>query len=243
MRIKKGVVIADFHHPYEDKKIVKLYVDFLNTFKPDELVINGDFLNYAAYNRHGKRKNEVPNERISEDHTSAIITLDKLPLGKIKHKVWLDGNHEINQDDYFMEFPDYYDDAIHRYNKLKLIKRGFKEILPYKKSYKSGKLHFTHGWRAGVNAVRDHLIKDYKASFVMGHIHKSDTATSTNIEENIMQGYAIGCSSQLDFRYSRHPTSNHGFGVYYMLPNGNFQFYNIVIINYKFIFEGQVWGI
>lgn len=241
MKLKKGIVISDFHHPYEDKKIVNLYAKFIDSFKPDELIINGDFLNYAAYNRHGKRKNEVPNESIGIDHTSAIITLDKLHLEKIKNKVWIDGNHEINQDDYFMEFPDTYDESIHRYNKLQLKKRGFKHIVPYKKAYKSGKLYFTHGFRAGVNAVRDHLIKDYKTSFVMGHIHKSDTATSTNIEENIMQGYAIGCSSKLDFRYAYHLTSNHGLGIYYMLPNGNFQFYNIVIIDYRFVFEGQVW--
>ena len=235
-------MFSDFHCPYQDKRIIPLYDSFLKEFKPDELVLNGDFLNYAAYSRHGKRKNEVPDERIAQDHIEAIITLDKLLHNKkIKNLVWIDGNHEIMQDDYFMEFPDFFDRSVHRYEKMQLKKRGFKHIIPYKKAYKSGKLFFTHGTRSGVNAVRQALVTDYKANFVMGHIHRSDTATSKNIEDNIMQGYSTGCSCKLDFRYSMSGGQNHGLGVYYVLPNGNFQFYNIVIIDYKFMFEGQLW--
>jgi len=243
LKIYKGIVLADFHCPYQDKKLVSLYRKFIDEFKPDEIVLNGDVLNYASYSRHGKRDNETANENIGVDHTEAIITLDTLFGGfNIKNKIWIDGNHDENQDKFFTEFPDQYDEAIHRYNKLQLRKRGFKVILPYLKSYKSGKLNFTHGFRSGVNAVRTHLEKDYKANFVMGHIHRSDIATSYNIEENCIQGYSIGCSTKLDFKYARAKGSNHGFGIYYVLPNGNFQFYNMMIIGYKFIFEGQVWS-
>ncbi len=241
--IKKGIVISDLHCPYQHKPSLKLVRKFIDDFKPNELIINGDFLNYGAYSGHGRRKNERADELIKRDHTEAVITMDALLMGtKIKTKVWIDGNHDNWQDQYYTEFPDTYDDAIHRYNILQLKRRGFLDPIPYKGVYKSGKLYFTHGWRAGTAAVRQHLIQDYKTNFVMGHIHKSDTATSSNIKGHIVQGYSTGCLCKLDFKYSYHPTGNHGFGVYYVLPNGQFAFYNVVIINNQFVFEGKLYA-
>lgn len=237
----RGIVVSDLHAPYQDKETVALVAKFADAFRPDEFVINGDALNYSAYSRHGKRDNESANEQINEDHISAILMLDKLLPKNKCNKIWIDGNHETFQDKYFTENPDTYDDQSHRYNRLKLKERGFKQILKYKEVYKSGKLHFTHGWRAGVNAVRQHLIQDYHANFVMGHIHKSDTATTGNIEGKVVQGYSIGCMCKLDWNYTMSKNSNQGFGIYYMLPNGNFSFYNIPIIGHSFIFEGQLW--
>jgi predicted phosphodiesterase len=243
-KIKRGIVASDFHAPYQHKPAIKLLKKFMDDFKPDEFIMNGDMLNYAAYSAHGKRKNEVSNESVQKDHVEAIITLDTLLTDtKIKTKVWIDGNHDAWQDQYLIENPDFADEKIHRYERMQLEKRGFIKPIPYKKAYKSGKLYFTHGWRAGTQSVRQHLISDYKTNFVMGHIHKSDTATSSNIKGNIIQGYSIGCMCKLDFKYALHPTANHGFGVYYMLPNGTFTFYNIVIINDKFMFEGQEYSV
>lgn len=238
-----GIAFADIHSPYEDKRFIGLLNKIIDDTQPRELISVGDFLNYAAYSRHGKRKNEIPYEQIGEDHTHAILTLDSLTNNRpyLKSKIWIDGNHELNQDDYFTEFPDFYDDSVHRYNKLKLKSRGFK-IHGFKKPYRAGKLFFTHGWRSGVNAVRTHLVQDYKRNFVMGHIHKSDIATSANIEGKIIQGYSLGCGCKLNFRYARGQSSNLGFGLYYIYDNGNFQFFNIVVTDYKCYFNGQEWS-
>lgn len=242
MQIKRGIVISDLHCPYQHKQSLRLVKRFIDDFQPHELIINGDMLNYAAYSSHGKRKNEVPNESVNNDHIEAIITLDGLlDSTKIKDKIWIDGNHDNWQDQYFTANPDFYDEAIHRYQRLQLKSRGFRDPIPYGKAYRSGKLYFTHGWRAGTQAVRQHLVMDYKSNFVMGHIHKSDTATSVNIKGHIVQGYSTGCLCKLDFKYAAQPTANHGFGVYYVLPNGQFTFYNIVIIDGKFIFEGKLY--
>ncbi len=247
MKIKRGVVFADFHARYHDKKLLKLYSKFIDVFRPTEMVIDGDLVNLAGYaTHHGRRSNENPIENVGLDFDGAEEILDTLCKYKCKY-VFIHGNHEEFQDKYFMENPDQFDERATIENRLDLKKRGFKDIIKYSGKrdkpmfYKSGKLHFVHGWRGGVNAVRSHLINDYHANFVMGHGHKSATATSSNIEANSIQGYAIGCSSQLDWNYSRSRNSNHGFGVYYVLPNGNFNFYNIVIIDYKFIFEGVLY--
>ena len=235
------MVFGDLHSPWQDNLMVRLARKVIDDIKPKQIVLVGDQLNFAAYSSHGARKNEVPGENVKKDFKECEKTLDTLFDGVKAELVWMDGNHDAWQDDYFTEYPAFYDEAIHRYNKLKLAKRGFKRIIPFKGVFKSGKLHFTHGWRAGVNAVRTHLVNDYKASFVMGHIHKSDTATSSNIQGNIIQGYSVGCMSKLNFRYAAQPTSNHGFGIYYVLPNGNFSFHNIVAINRSFIYQGQLY--
>lgn len=242
-KVKVGVVMADHHAPYYDKKLVLLVNKFINALKPDEIIFNGDMLNYAIYSRHGKRNNESEYEQVNEDHTACNIMLDQLIPSYKPNLVWIDGNHDTWQDLYFTENPDYYDESIHRYNKLQLKKRGFKTILPYGIPYKSGKLNFIHGHRGGINAVRNHLIMDYHANFVMGHIHRSDTATSGNIEGKVMQGYSVGCMCKLDWKYTKSKSANHGIGVYYIMPNGNFTYFNIVIVNYQFLFGGQLWSL
>ena len=247
MKVKKGVVFSDFHAKYHDRKLVSLYKRFIDDFKPDEIVINGDLINLAGYaTHHGKRKNENPIESVGEDFKAAEEILDELTSRKAK-KIFIEGNHELFQDNFFMANPDQFDETMLIENRLKLKKRGFEPLIKYSGKrnkpmfYKSGKLHFIHGWRAGVNAVRAHLTQDYHANFVMGHIHKSDTATSANIQGHSIQGYATGCSSQLDWNYSYTRNSNHGFGVYYVLPNGNFNFNNVMIIDHSFVFEGSVY--
>jgi len=57
--IRTGVIMADFHAPYQDRKLIQLVSNFLQEFKPEEVVLAGDILNYAAYGSHGKRKNET----------------------------------------------------------------------------------------------------------------------------------------------------------------------------------------
>ena len=248
MKVKRGVVFSDFHARYHDKKLLKLYSKFVEDYRPDEMVFNGDLLNLAGYaTHHGKRNSENPIENIGLDFIAGEEILDTLCQYKCDY-VWIDGNHEAFQDKYYMENPDQYDERATIHQRLDLRKRGFKHLIKYADKrtkpmfYKSGKLHFVHGWRGGVNAVRQHLIQDYHANFVMGHIHKSDTATSSNIEAKTIQGYALGCSCQLDWNYSKSRNSNHGFGVYYVLSNGNFNFQNIIVTDYKFIFEGSLFS-
>jgi predicted phosphodiesterase len=240
-QVKTGIVMADFHSPYQDKKLIKLVSEFIKEFKPGEIVLDGDILNYAAYGSHGKRKNETPYEEVNEDHVAANLMLDELLPNRKTELIWLDGNHDKWQDDYFTENPNFFDDSIHRYSKLQLKKRGFGMILPYKGFYKAGKLNVTHGFRAGVTAVRSHLIQDFHANFVMGHIHKSDTATSGNIEGKVMQGYSVGCMCKRDWNYSMFKNSNQGFGIYFVQRNGNFSFYNVVVIDNAFAFDGHLW--
>lgn len=241
MNIKTGIVLTDGHAPYQDKKVINVVSKFIKEIKPDEIVFLGDMLNYAPYSRHGKRFNESPYEQIAEEHIACNLMLDELLPKQKLSLVWLDGNHERNQDLYFTENPDTYDEAVHRYNKLSLKKRGFKIILPYGDIYTNGKLNFTHAWRAGINAVRSHLIQDFHASFVMGHIHRSDIATCNNIERKPMQGYSVGCLCKPDWNYTMSRNSNHGLGVYYIAPNGNFSFYNVVIVDNQFMFDGVLW--
>ena len=248
MKIKKGIVWSDFHARYHDRKLIGVYKQFLNDFKPDEIIYNGDIVNLSGYaTHHGKRKNENPIESIGADFDAAEEILDELAYNKAI-KIFIEGNHELFQHDYFMANPDQFDAKMLIPERLQLKKRGFKQYIKYSGKrdkpmfYKSGKLHFIHGWRGGVNAVRSHLTNDFHANFVIGHIHKSDTATSTNIQAKPIQGYAIGSSCQLDWNYAHGRHSNHGLGVYYILPNGNFNFYNIMVVNYKFVFEGQLYG-
>ena len=44
-RVKKVILLPDFHHPYHNKKAVKAVFEFIKWFKPDEINLLGDALN------------------------------------------------------------------------------------------------------------------------------------------------------------------------------------------------------
>jgi hypothetical protein len=242
--IEREFLFTDIHAPYQDKKIIQLFAAVVSDFKPHGITDLGDTCNYASYSAHGGRHDEEPHPKVSEDHTEANISYDLIYGAAPKAvKRRIKGNHDDWQRQWIMENNKQSGGIILQNDALQLRKRGFKEenIREYGEWLKLGKLYLTHGWRAGVNAVRQHLTTDYHCNFAMGHIHKSDTATSSNMEGKTMQGYAVGCGCKLDFKYAKSKNVNHGFALCYILPDGNFTFTNYVINNYRVIVEGTLY--
>jgi hypothetical protein len=248
--IERGLVFTDLHGMYQDKTMVKLITAVAQDFKPHIIVDNGDTCDYGAYSKHDK--SEKVEEKVDEDHVMANIAYDSIFGAAPKaRKIKVEGNHDFRQKLYWLKYPDQYDRNTEQTNALNLKKRGFKEedIIKYKMPnnpnevpnyIKIGKLYFTHGVRTGETAVAKHL-GDFHANFVMGHIHKTAIAMSTNIEGKPIQGYAVGCSCQLRFNYAKTLHVNHGLGIWYMLPDGTFIFNNVTVINYKTVIEGQLY--
>ena len=54
MSIKKIVIAADFHIPFQDEKALKLFKIFLKDFQPDKLILAGDILDFWEISHFNK---------------------------------------------------------------------------------------------------------------------------------------------------------------------------------------------
>jgi hypothetical protein len=242
-KIKVHALSADWHMPYMDVKAKELYLKILKDVKPDAFHIDGDGLDSPQFSGHGKRGKQKPVETLDESHNTANYILDEFDeaLGDIGKKYQL-GNHEDRLQKWLMENPDFKWAKLEVQNFLKLLERKYK-VYGYNEAYQIGKLFVVHGWRSGIQAVRNHLIQDFHRSFIMGHIHRTDMATSTTIDGHLIQGHSVGCLCRLDWNYTQSRNSNHGIAIIYEYPNGNFEIFHVKFINNTASFERQIWTV
>ena len=90
---KKYMIIGDIHCPFQDTKAMNIFYKFANMYKPDELIINGDlidFYNISRFDKNPSRKEDLKHE-IQVTHKVLDNIRKVLPKAKI---VYLEGNHE-----------------------------------------------------------------------------------------------------------------------------------------------------
>jgi hypothetical protein len=83
-----------------------------------------------------------------------------------------------------------------------------------------------------VNPARGFFLKT-KANFLGGHHHASSTHTESDINDNIIGAWSMGCLCELHPHY--HPINkwNHGMATVEIDRSGEFNVNNIKIINGK----------
>lgn len=95
------VVTSDWHIPFEDKEAIRVFLDFLREYRPDELVLNGNINDMTAFSTHPKLRDLAVNfNSAREDRKKwfgvAELLRDILPDAKITyigsqcHEGWLD---------------------------------------------------------------------------------------------------------------------------------------------------------
>ena len=98
IKIKKGVALGDIHHPYHNKKAMKIAFDFIKDFKPDYLILAGDQMDYNCISYFNRNKPKlIEGTRLKKDYEEfqkdILNPLDKILLKKCK-RYYLIGNHD-----------------------------------------------------------------------------------------------------------------------------------------------------
>jgi hypothetical protein len=224
----------------------QLLIKFAKDFKPKLWIKKGDMLDFAGYSDKDPRKQEEAICNIEDDIEAGIELLDSYDeiLPEECEKVYMEGNHEYREQLYFMAYPKLRRKRSSYDRLLQLKERGYK-FYPYlhQKPFKVGDLHFAHGFRGGPNAVKNHLEKDYHVSIAIGHLHAHYRAHSRTIKGKLIECISIPAMCQRNWKYSLTQNSQQGFAVFYILPNGKYQYYPIIVENYTFVFEGQVYSL
>ena len=235
----KAVLLPDVHiddqgyHP-----VYKPVKTFISQFKPDLIVLMGDFANCSSLShwnlekrrkmeglRHAKELEKVDIElRFLEKHSKKIV--------------WLEGNHEHWCEQYidknpeiqgFLEYP----------TALNLKKRKI-EWIELNKLYKVGELYLTHGMYTNKYHAAKHLEK-LGCNICYCHTHMPQTYGHNMRMQKPYKATCLGClcNKKPDYLKGKEGNWINGFGILYVANNGEFNLYPIDIIGGRFYYEGK----
>jgi predicted phosphodiesterase len=240
--LQRILFVPDSHIPYHDKRAWELMLKAAGLFKPDQIVLLGDFADCYAVSSHDKspgRKHRLQWELDEVD--AALADLERL---EAKKKVYIFGNHEDRLDRYIATRAPELDGLLSIPAYLELKERGWIQV-PYKDSYRIGKLWLTHDTgKAGKNAIAAAL-DDYQSNIIIGHVHRmgvvygGDATGKTHVAASF--GW-LGDARSVDYmhRVKVNRDWQLGFGLGYLLPNGTVHIVPVPIVNGQCVVEGQL---
>lgn len=164
--VEKLWFIPDLHCPYNDKRATELMFDAMQDFKPDTVVIMGDFVDCLAVSHWSKDPRRVS----SLEHEAGVAKayLDRI---EAKKKIYIAGNHEDRLQRYVQEKAPELLFANDIPRLLGLKERGW-EYIPYKAYTTIGKMHLTHdvGSAGRYNVFK--TLDTFQSSVITAHTHR-----------------------------------------------------------------------
>ena len=243
MRIEKILVVGDAQAPYYHEPSLKIVKQFAADWQPTVLVDlgdRGDLRSLSGFEEEGERGDLRLN--FVKDRQAGEKWGDRLheSLPSKCRKVFLKGNHEercrrkIAKDIALKDLVE-----IDNY----LIKNGY-TVVEHKQYHKLGKLLFHHGDDyGGVHHAKQYALKTGK-NVMYGHYHEFQCYTVHHIDQpHMAQSIGMmGDREKLSFYMHGRPSNwQNGFAYVYMLPDGSFNHYPVVITNNKAVIEGRVY--
>lgn len=223
---ERVVALSDVHAPYQEEHVFKLALDFIKDFKPNKVILLGDFLDGSHVSTHAKDIEQIDQ---LDEFTEGNILLDRLERSCNADKtkiIYIYGNHEER---FFR--PGNLPQGVRRLfdpaRWLALRARGIR-VLPYSSHRRDilqvGKLKFIHGFSAQKYAAN--RAAERFGSVVFGHTHRIQIVQVPHIQERAV-GFNIGCMCKLDQSYAKTWDPHgwqHGFGYGWIYKSGNFSF-------------------
>ena len=188
-------VINDLHLPYQDPRAVELALYVMEDARIDELIINGDVLDFNNISRHGKSHIDLQTSFEDEIHEGKIFfnVVKKHFTNKGVKTVYNRGNHEEWLDNFIInKCPEFYN-----FCKLdKMIDFGDIIVNPYNYAYQikpNIKLKVQHSPPAyGLNGCRSSMNLKGDTSYIWGCSHQMQTACRTNDSGELVQAWFNG---------------------------------------------------
>jgi predicted phosphodiesterase len=179
MKKEKWVICGDQHVPWHDKTVHATFLRFLKLYKPDGIIINGDFIDGYSVSKYLKgaidlqlsdrtmitlEKEMIPANNILDDYDMCIPKKCK--------KVFIYGNHEDRLRKFVgQNLNSILGNLISPRRLLNLDRRKYEIIENYPSGYyELGHLQVAHGSKISVNASKG-ILDEYRHSVVNNHTH------------------------------------------------------------------------
>lgn len=246
MKLEKILFVPDTHFPYEDKKAWALMMKAAKEFKPDHVIVLGDFLDNYSVSSHEKNPDRAL--KLEEEVSAAKDGLQQLKQLKSKNNVFVSGNHEDRLERYLMKnAPELYK-VISTDKILELKNIGFKYV-PYKNHYTLGKLNVTHDTGTAGRYAHYKSLDAFQHNIIIGHTHRLgyavEGAATGERHVTAMFGW-LGDINQVDYMHKVKATRDWslGFGVGYLdKSTDNVYVSPIPIVGYTCVVEGKLYKV
>jgi len=236
------MIISDVHQQPNDDYHPSYYLakQFMADWKPDEIMILGDWFDFYYISRFGEMDLAFDREDALEiDYARARTEVGHMQeiAAKIRFR---EGNHERRlrkAQERYPEFKTALDLPQHLPGDVSYTQESYDPI-------NIGELSLTHGWYCNQYHAAKHL-REYGGNIVYGHVHhfQSDLKLVKASHETI-GAWSNACLTDLepDWVRGRPTRHNNGFTNVYLNRDGTFNLYQVAIINNQFIWEGKKYG-
>lgn len=228
--MRKFVLLSDIHFPYEDKKALSCAIDFISNYKIDDIILNGDILDFYDCSKYDKdpRRIQGLQKEINKAQEFFALLREIQPEARI---VFLKGNHEDRLERYLKRHPELFSlDVLKLPNLLNLKEYNIKY---YPEDFKLGPLFITHGSIvrkfSGMSAKEEMLKND--SSGISGHTHRLN-AFYRKTPSRYLAWYESGCLCDINPDYVHNPDWQQGF-IYGEVGRESFRVSTVPISNGK----------
>lgn len=252
-RLAKVLFVPDSHHPYVDEEAWNVMLQAAKGFKPDVVVVLGDFIDCYQISAHQKDLKKRPS--FEEEVASGSLALKQLESLGAPVQIYIEGNHE-NRLDRLLSSEETRDKLvpliqagaikIQRIPDILDLKSRNWHYVDYKQHFKLGKLHITHDCgKAGQNAHLD-AEATFQSNAIIGHTHMLGYSVRGNMkgEQHVgaMFGW-LGDPDQAEYMHRAKALRNwaHGFGIGYLDNEDNVYLVPVPIFNGKCLVEGKIY--
>lgn len=168
-KLEKILIIPDTHVPYHDVDAFNLMLKAGKIFKPDHVIILGDFADFYGVSSHSKDPNRAL--KLKEEVEATKEALDQVIALGAKNNVFIAGNHEDRLERYLRDKAPELFNYISIPQILCLKEKGFK-YTPYKQAYKIGKLNLTHDTGVAGKYAHYKALDTFQHNIIIGHTHR-----------------------------------------------------------------------
>lgn len=247
---KKFIKFVAFGDVHKEDKYLNKVIEFIKIFKPDEIIIAGDFFDFSEISKYSMHKRNTIGineciEKTRKEIEWGIKTINKINLAKPKNcKVtFIKGNHDVRFDHFFTyEYPQMSYKVLDERIDFKGL--GW-NVLQEGEYYKLGKLYFMHGEKLNGDFFTKTASIKLRKNVRLWHHHTNQSYTiSTPLgDHDLYECKAVGCLCSKDPSYLKGLTNRwiNSFLVGYVdEKTGYFQDYIVNIIKNRIIFNDIV---
>ena len=240
--IKKVIILPDVHMTDICPKDYLPVKKFIKQFKPDEIILLGDFMDVSSLSAWDyDKKRLMEGKRFKKELDRSNKELDFLQQ-YTKKIIYLEGNHEDRINRYLDKNPEM-EGLIEVEEHLELRSRKIK-FIKMNDLYKLGDMYFTHGMYTNLHHARKHL-QTLGCNICYGHQHSTQTAMQNMAMQKPYMAYALGTLGDKKPDYLKNRPGNwiNQFGIFYWNEsNGHFNLYPVNVIKGKFLWNGKSYG-
>jgi len=238
--LKTVICLPDVHLTDKVPKEYLIVKKFIKDYKPDEIVLLGDFMDISSlsyWNKDKRRKME--RSRYKKEIDTANKELDYLE--KYTKKItYLEGNHENWVEQYIDRNPEM--EGILEIPKVLELKNRKIRWYKYNSLYQIGHLFFTHGCYTNEHHAK-RMLQAYGCNIVYCHSHRWNSSQMIMKMQKPLIAYGLGClcNHEPDYLKGRPAAWVNQFAVVEFDDNWYFNLYPVTIIHNRFTFNKKTY--